>query len=232
MDTIARQRGIQIGDVINMDETGVWFDMSSTRSVETVGARQVPIRRVKNSKTRMIAVISITAGGRVLKPFLIFRGQRMTRELSAIDQNHLRILVQQNAWMDTNCMARYCEDLVEEFGTVRPKLLIMDSFIVHRNHDCLQMLTAANFSVLFIPTGFTDVCQHLDVAFFAGFKSRMRSVFQDWVSNLYDDFRWDGSPPSNHSFADGYKKQCQLLPLNLFLSRSLPVVSSKVDYSG
>ena len=66
-------------------------------------------------------------------------------------------------------MIEYCNDLVAQFESARPKLMLMDRFVVHRNPDCLQILSDANFKVEFVPSGFTDICQPLDVAFFAGF---------------------------------------------------------------
>ena len=81
-------------DVINMDETGVWMDMASVRTIETVGMRQVPIKQIRNSKTRCTVVVSITATGRVLRPTVFFRVKRMTTELAAINQEQTRVLVQ------------------------------------------------------------------------------------------------------------------------------------------
>jgi hypothetical protein len=58
--------------VINMDETGIWFDMSATRTVNMIGSRQVPIRRVRASNNRFTAVIAVTASGAILCPVVIF----------------------------------------------------------------------------------------------------------------------------------------------------------------
>ena len=78
VETIVRQRGIRSSDIINMEETGAWADMSFLTTVEQVGAQQVAFATVRNSKTRVTVVVSITAPGNVLKSMVIFRGKRMT----------------------------------------------------------------------------------------------------------------------------------------------------------
>ena len=52
--------------VINMDETSVWYDMPSERTLEFEGAETVDIKTTGNEKTRFTTVVTITASGKVL----------------------------------------------------------------------------------------------------------------------------------------------------------------------
>jgi hypothetical protein len=182
--------------VMNMDETGIWFDMAATQTIESVGSAQVPIRRVKASKSRFTAAITITAAGTILPPCVIFWGAHMPAELASIDPNSILVLFQKRAWMDTPCMLQYARSLASRFNTSEPKLLIMDSFICHRSVLVQEQLAAVNFHVIFIPPGFTNICQPLDVAFFSPFKAKLRASFHTWNAGLYDNNLWNAQAPT------------------------------------
>lgn len=66
-----------LGQIGNADQTPVWFDMPSSRTVAEKGARQVRLLTTGNEHNRFTAMLCCTADGHKLPPFLIFsRGRR------------------------------------------------------------------------------------------------------------------------------------------------------------
>ena len=57
----------------NMDETPVWFDMPSARTVNTQGEKTMLVNTTGHEKSRFIVVLSCLADGTKLKPMVIFK---------------------------------------------------------------------------------------------------------------------------------------------------------------
>ena len=52
----------------NMDETPVWFDMPTSKTVDSVGAKTVLLKTTGHGKTRFTVVLACLADGTKLKP--------------------------------------------------------------------------------------------------------------------------------------------------------------------
>jgi len=61
---------------MNMDQTAVFFSMLPRTTLNQRGARTVNVRDTSNGSVRVTAAVSITAGGTILKPFLVFEGKK------------------------------------------------------------------------------------------------------------------------------------------------------------
>jgi len=56
-----------------MDETPVYFDMTSSYTINNKGAKTVQIRTTGNEKNWFTCVLAITANGNKLPPIVIFK---------------------------------------------------------------------------------------------------------------------------------------------------------------
>ena len=61
--------------IINMDQTPVFFSMSSKRTLELIGKKTIHIRTSTNDTKRVTVAVTITADGTLLPSFLIFKGK-------------------------------------------------------------------------------------------------------------------------------------------------------------
>src|SRR5690242_1234540 len=86
--------------------------------------------------------------------------------------------MQKNAWMNKEKMLEFVESLED---TQEHKLLIMDSFCVHRDVEVIESLAQKNFHVVNVPSGHTDIFQPLDVALMKLFKDRIRNGYATWM---------------------------------------------------
>ena len=56
------EKCFETGDIFNMDETPIWFDMASNFTVNQKGERMVHIRGMENEKNRFTVVLMCAAG--------------------------------------------------------------------------------------------------------------------------------------------------------------------------
>ena len=68
--------------IINMDETPMYFDMITSKTVNLTGAKTVSIRSTGADKRRLTVVLAATAHGQMLSPMIIFKGKRAQKSIS------------------------------------------------------------------------------------------------------------------------------------------------------
>ncbi len=91
--------------VINMDQTPVYFSMSSKRTLEVIGEKTIHIRTSMNDTKCATVAVTITADGTLLPSTLIFKGKpdgRIAKKEfpSGIYPATHFYKCQENAWMD------------------------------------------------------------------------------------------------------------------------------------
>lgn len=173
---IIHNYGIHKNNIFNMDETGCYFGMSPDYTIDKIGTKKISIVTNSASKKRFTCVFTIRADGTALKPLVIFKGKNRPKNLS-IPEGIFSVEYQSNAWMTRDLMKKYIESL--PFSD-EPKLIIMDAFIVHKNTEILKLLQEKNYHTIFVPSGFTDILQPLDVGVMHPFKSAIKDVFTNW----------------------------------------------------
>ena len=109
--------------IINMDQTPVPFTFHSTKTLELVGTRTVNIRKSTNDTKRVTCALTVTASGRVLTPFLIFKGvpggRIAKREFSTYPEDIL-YACQINAWMDEAAMLFWVQNILKPYVEMAP----------------------------------------------------------------------------------------------------------------
>ena len=68
--------------IINMDETPLYFDMPTSRTISKKGVREVRIRSTGAEKKHLTVILACTASGIMLPPMLIFKGKRALKKIS------------------------------------------------------------------------------------------------------------------------------------------------------
>lgn len=64
----------------NMDETPVWFDMPSAKTVNSKGKKTVLVNTTGHEKSRFTVVLTCLADGTRLKPMVIFKRKTIPKE--------------------------------------------------------------------------------------------------------------------------------------------------------
>ena len=71
----------EIGQLGNMDEVPLMFDVPSNKTVDVKGAKTITIKTSGNEKTRYTVVLACCADGTKLPPLLLFKGKTMPKDV-------------------------------------------------------------------------------------------------------------------------------------------------------
>jgi hypothetical protein len=100
---------------INMDQTGIYYDMSPKTTMHVTGAIAIPVLTGGRESTHVTVALTIASNGDKLKPFLVFKGTstgRVIRELSGQRgtlSDNLIYSVQACTWFEETVMMSWIE---------------------------------------------------------------------------------------------------------------------------
>ena len=118
--------------VINMNETPVWYDMPSGRTLEFAGAETVDIKTTGNEKNRFTTVVTVTTNGTVLFAYIIFGNlKRVPNEKKVKCPANVVLAVNESGSMDEDLMCDYLNKIIKPYISNASAMLIMDSFKGH-----------------------------------------------------------------------------------------------------
>ena len=79
-----RRNQLPLPCIANMDETAIWADMPGNSTIEVRGAHTVQIATTGHDKQRITICLAAFADGTKLKPFVVFKGKRILKEISNV----------------------------------------------------------------------------------------------------------------------------------------------------
>ncbi|RHY94027.1 hypothetical protein DYB35_013187 [Aphanomyces astaci] len=166
-------------NVINVDETGMTYDMPPHAIWAVCGGSSKISSGEKNSY-RMTAVLSVRANGEKLPILFIMRGvPGGLIEQSEFDDYPIGhyYAVQEKAWMDARVWAIYLRKLLK-YQVREPSVLLLDNFDPHVSKEGLKIASEECGCVVApIPPKATSVVQPLDVGIMAPFKRHLRNLW-------------------------------------------------------
>ncbi len=174
--------------ILNMDQTLVYFLMSTKRTLEVVGKRTIHIRTPTNDTRQATMAVTIAGDGMVLPSMIVFKGKyngRITRsEFTTYPAGH-HYCSQEAAWMDEQVMLAWVEEVLAPYVVMAPEdiipLLILDSYQCHMMASVVSKIQELGVEVKRIPGGCTSLCQPVDVGFNKPFKSRVQKMWINWM---------------------------------------------------
>jgi len=127
-----RKENYQLVHIGNMDETPVWFDMPSARTVNAKGAKTVLVNTTGHEKSRFTVVLACLADGMKLKPMLIFKRKTLPK---AKFPPGILVHCRPKGWMDEAGMKLW----VEKVWRSRPSGLLRKKI-----SPCLGLLPSSS----------------------------------------------------------------------------------------
>ena len=95
-------------DHLNMDQTPIPYSYHASKTLEFKGAKTVQARSPMSDTKRVTLAVAVTASGKLLPPFMIFKGQRhgciAAREFATYPGEGKYAACQPKAWMDKAMM--------------------------------------------------------------------------------------------------------------------------------
>ncbi|KAH9104025.1 hypothetical protein LEN26_012615 [Aphanomyces euteiches] len=165
------------GDIINLDETAVYYDMPPCKTLAKVGGSSHVDTSQKHSD-RITAVMAVRSSGEKLPILFILRGKPggviETDELPLYPPEHVYV-VQESAWMDKRVWAHYLKELLK-FEIRGPTVILADNLDCHVSPESSDLVSTELYSVLEpLSKNSTSVCQPLDIGVLRPLKSKLRA---------------------------------------------------------
>ena len=161
-------------NIFNMDETPIYFEMVSNKTIEKIGEKTVTIVTHGSERTRISLLLCISASGEKLPPLLVFKGKSDGNKIKKLKENEYvkkkKIFVecQENSWADNNIFMIWLNNVffrhkLEQENSAK-KILIMDRATTHYDKNLSKLFKDNNSSFILIPPGLTRYIQPLDVS--------------------------------------------------------------------
>ena len=188
--------------IMNMDQTPIPFTYNSKRTLELVGVKTVHVIRSTNDTKRATCAMTVTASGKILKPFLVFKGKpgaRIEQREFPSFSKECFYACQDNAWMDEGVMLLWIEKVLKPHVFGAPEnivpILFLDSYRCHMMASVVEKIQDLGVEVEHIPGGCTGLCQPVDVGVNKPLKDRLR---RSWLAWMTQDAQQNGTvrPPT------------------------------------
>lgn len=189
--SIQRHREFPQSCIFAMDETACWMDMPSDTTIHKTGARSVSLKTSGHEKDHYTVILTARADGFKSKPYVVFKGKgtRLMKTLQKIDGVIVRFST--NGWMNDTLTSDYLRTVIGQLS-FRRRLLICDAYRCHTSEATRAETTRLRIDTCIVPGGCTKFIQAADVVWNASFKSHMRQLYDEWLSD-----------PSQHEFTKG-----------------------------
>lgn len=197
-----------------MDETPIYYDMPSSRTISILGEKTTAINTTGKMKKRITAVLAITSSGRMLPCMVILKGLKKIPKIPVPSNIVLRAAFKGS--MTENLMLDWIESVLKPHVDSK-SVLILDDFSSHKTAKVKEKLEELNVMHKIISPQTTHYHQPLDVLIMSVFKSSMRNQYENWMSNT----------PAIYT-AKGNRKSPSHSKIIQFVSNSLEKVQSEI----
>ena len=117
--------------VCNMDETPVFLDLVPNRVVDRKGKKTITVRTTASEKNRITATLCCSASGKMLPPFVVFKG-KTKRGIRKVPVPHDVVCTTQvEGWMDEERMLEWIQKVWAPYVDGNRALLSLDRFSGH-----------------------------------------------------------------------------------------------------
>lgn len=182
-----------LGQIGNMDETPMYFDMPGNTTIDRVGSKSVSVKTTGHEKQHFTVVLACQADGQKLRPMVIFKRKTMPKDSFPRD---VVVKVHQKGWMDENLTKVWLDEvwMKRPGALLKPRsLLVWDMFRAHLCDSVKAKLKDYRTRQAVIPGGCTSVLQPLDVSVNKPFKTYIRKLWISWMISGEKEFTKGGA---------------------------------------
>lgn len=182
VNALRRDHVYDLSQIGNADQTPVWFDAPENCTVDVKGAKSVSVRTTGAERQRCTVMLCVTADGRKLPPYVVFKRKTMPKEKFP---QGIVVRVQEKGWMSDELVVDWLKTVWQNRpGALlhRKALLVLDSFRGHLTNRVKSRLADYGTDLAVIPGGLTSVLQPLDVCVNRPFKVEFRRCYSEWMA--------------------------------------------------
>jgi hypothetical protein len=162
--------------VFNADESGITCVHKPGKILTKLGKKAVFAKVSGERGTTTTILCAGSASGLVLPPMMIFKGKRLSKELTTGGVPGAYYAMSENGWSNRDLFFEWIKFFVANVPPARPILLILDGHESHMSLEALQFALANGVHLLCLPSHTTHVLQPLDVAVFGPLKKAIDKV--------------------------------------------------------
>lgn len=178
---LRKQNRYLLSQIGNADQTPVWFDMPENTTVNVRGERSVQVKTTGSEKQRCTVMLAITADGRKLPPYVVFKRKTMPKDKFPTG---IIVRVQEKGWMTDDLVVDWINTVWARRpgGLLRQKsMLVLDSFRGHLTEKVKSKIREEKSDLVVIPGGMTKMLQPLDVVVNRPFKIHFTRHYNEWM---------------------------------------------------
>lgn len=183
---------------INFDEVPIFFDISSSRTYDLKGKKEITVKSNKDQKLRTTVMLGITSDGSRLPPLIIFKSRNKN---PPPNQFPLQALVFHNrvGWITEFIFKFWLQQVIfnidfEKTGVI--PYLIYDRCPVHIKSTVQEIIQEKKILHRLIPSGCTGFIQPIDTHVGKPFKDHLRTKHLYWfqhIGNTKDNLTPEGN---------------------------------------
>ena len=183
--------------LLNIDETSMYRDAPSNRTVDEVGAKTIEIGTTDHYKSRVAVLLCIDFQGRLLAPLVVYRcyekkklmktHQFFKKTIITADGKPFDMWVTyaRKAWLNGAIMAKWLQQVYHPHlqGTgqdISKSILFMDNCSAHKTEESMTFFSQAGVGYEFFPPHCTPILQPLDQTVNREFKREYEKEWAKW----------------------------------------------------
>lgn len=194
-----RMREYSDAEILNMDETPVWFEMPGKSTLTKKGVSEVSVTSTGHEKEKLTVTLAAYADGTKLAPLVHLPGVRPPPKESVPCGVQIYMCgAGKKSWANEESIKFWLSKLYG-VNNRRRRLLVWDAFRGHITSGVKDLVkTRYNSDMAVIPGGCTCKLQPADVSWNRPFKARLAELYDEWLFNgPVDNTRYGNRrPPS------------------------------------
>lgn len=177
-----RLREYDSSEILNMDETPVWFEMPGKSTLTKAGTKEVRVSSTGHDKEKLTVTLGAYADGTKLAPLVHLPGVRPPKrdEIPA----GIQIIMcgaGKKSWANEESIMYWLSKLYG-VNNRRRRLLVWDAFRAHITSKVKGLVRQRyNSDMAVIPGGCTCKLQPADVSWNRPFKAKLAELFDEWI---------------------------------------------------
>ena len=179
--------------IIAMDQTAVFYDMASSKTITFTGDKTVSLATTGHEKLNITVILAASSNGKKLKPYCIFKGKGKSKEFQALKaRRDINVEFSANGWCNQELTMDWISKNFSHTSFCN-RLLIMDSYRCHISKETKALLKQKRIHSAIIPGGCTGILQAPDVSWNKPFKAKLRELYGKWLEHGNHTFTKHGN---------------------------------------
>ena len=213
------------GDIVACDETAVWFDATSNKTIALRGEKSIGVASTGHDKANVTILLATASNGSKKRPLMVIKGKGKSKEDKILQgRRDIKVVYSDNGWMNDTLTVEWLNFIFADtfFGN---GLLIWDSYRCHISKITKAALKKKRVDSCVIPGGCTGLIQAPDVSWNKPFKGCLRSLYDKLLENGNHTFTKQNNirSPSKSELADMVVYAWDFLSENLIKDSFLAV---------